>query len=405
MNLNNLKDLAVALYENHEKIQYFNFLESIKKATKNENTKVLMETVEKGFGLLYEVELDGEEDTEVDAGESSEAAPEVAQDKKSVPPGFRDYVNLTSKLMAGTVAKFKQNPAEETRKMMDIIKNGKGKVTGKTLNKFKDFSVITDYQYTPDQPSDESDKQMAKSILLSTALPHWVYQGVQIGRTADYEEAGHDFIVDAINGGYGTPSAVERLDRFISAYDPEKKGSFMNWEKRGLSNLKKHAIATSEGTTVTSKVWNPETTYKKGDVVNHGRKNWRAVNEEMVAGMEPGKDNNFWEPLEKKLDEISTDAPVGAGTDDDDHTTVGDTISGSHDTAEDTEAKATLSKMMDKLPKNEKFDKIRKMMDMYFKEGKGYEEIGETFNISKERVRQLLEEVYAIMRGDKVAKK
>ena len=405
MNLNNLKQLAVALYENHEKIQYFNFLESIKNSSKNDKTKALMETVEKGFGLLYEVELDGEEEGEVDVSSEQPAPAAAAPEQKGIPPGFRDYVNLTKKLMAGTVAKFKQNPAEETRKMMEIIKNGKGKVAGKTLNKFRDFSVITDYNYTPDQPSDESDKEMAKNILLSTALPHWVYQGVQIGRTGDYEEAGHDFIVDAINGGYGnTPPAVERLNNFIAAYDPSKKGTFMNWEKRALMNLKKHAVAKSEGTTVTSKVWNPETVYQEGDVVNHGKKNWRAVNEEMVAGMEPGKDNNFWEPLEKKLDEISTDAPVGTGTDDDAHTTVGDTIASPHDTAEDTETKIDIDKLLARLPKNEKMDKVKKMLDMYFKEGKNYEEIGEVYNISKERVRQLLEEVYAIMRGDKKVK-
>jgi RNA polymerase sigma factor (sigma-70 family) len=407
MNLNNLKQLAVALYEQHEKIQYFNFLESIKNSTKSDKTKVLMETVEKGFGLLYEVELDGEEDSEVDASE--EAAPVAAPEKKSVPPGFRDYVNLTNKLMAGTIAKFKQNPAEETRKMMEIIKNGKGKVAGKTLNKFKDFSVITDYNYTPDQPSDESDKEMAKNILLSTALPHWVYQGVQIGRTADYEEAGHDFIVDAINGGYGTPSAVERLAKFISAYDPEKKGSFMNWEKRGLANLKKHAVATSEGTTVTSKVWNPETVYKQGDVVNHARKNWKAVNDEMVAGMEPGKDNNFWEPQEKKLDEISTDAPVGSGTDDDAHTTVGDTIQSDENTPEedmhDTDVKDLVNTVLSRLPNNERFAKIKNIASMYFKDGLTQEEIAEKSGVSKQRIDQLLKELkdsmLAIISNDK----
>jgi hypothetical protein len=283
--------------------------------------------------------------------------------------------------------------------MMGILKNGIGQLKVKTLNKFRDFNVVTDYEYIPDAPSTEADKENAKSVLISTALPHYVYQGVQIGRTHDYEEAGHDFIVDALNGGYGTPPVTERLNNFIAAYDPSKKGTFMGWEKRGLSNLKKHAVATSEGTTVTSKVWNAERPYKKGDVVNHGRKNWKAVQEEVPPGMEPGKDNNFWEPLEKKLDEISLDAPVGAsGGDDDDTTTVGDSVKSSHDTAEDTETKVAVSELLNKLPKNEKFDKIKKMLDMRFKEDKDLEEIGAAFGISKQRVGQLFDEVFKILK-------
>jgi RNA polymerase sigma factor (sigma-70 family) len=399
MNLENFKQLAIALYENHEKIEYFTFLESIRKSSTNDDTKAILESVTQGFAALYEVELDGEDkdNEEVDAAPSAEEAQQpTAGAEHSVPPGFRDYVKLTDKLKAGTIAKFKAGAPAETEKMMKIIKEGKGRLNAKTLNKFKNFSVITDYQYIPDEPSTEQDVANAKSILISSVLPHYVYQGVQIGRTEAYQEAGHDFIVDALNGGYGTPPVTERLQRFIEAWKPGS--TFFGWEKRGLGNLKKHAIATSEGTTVTSKVWNAEKPYAQGDVVNHGRKNWKAV-QEVPAGMEPGKDNNFWTPLEKKLDEISTDAPVGAGGDEDDTISVGDTIKSEHNTAEETEAKATVSKMLDKLPHNEKFDKIRRMLDMYFKEGKNYEEIGKEYNVSKARVEQLFKEVYGMMRG------
>lgn len=373
MNLEGYKKLAIGLFENFQKIEYCAFLESIK----TEHNKALVESVQKGFGAIYEADMD------------EEGSEEVKEDKSTkVNPVFRDYVRLTQKLKQGVVAKFQRNAREETEKMAKVLNEGKGHVKVDPLHKFKDFSVVTDYEYSPEGESTEEDKENARAVLASTVLPVIVYNGVQIGRTPAYEEAALDFIADAIEQLPGL------LDKF-----KYQGSSFLNYYHQfGLRNLKKYAIAKAEGTSVTSKVWNAEREYKKGDVVNHGSRNWKAV-DEVPVGMEPGKDNNFWTPHEKKLSEMSMDAPISATGDDDDSITVGETVASEQDTAEDTENKVTLSELMSSLPDDEFTKKFKEVVDMYYKEDKGLDEIAEKFGVSKQAVSQWMKKGLEMLRA------
>lgn len=396
MNLTGLKMVALTLLENHEKIAYYNFLESLKKASPTEETKILVESAQKGFGIVFEAELDGEDEKEVEVSEAP------VKEQKSVNPAFKAYVSLSNKLKDGLQAKFRGgNGAKETKKMVDVIKEGKGSVKAKTLHSFRDFDVITDYEYTPDVPSTEQDKKNARNVLISSALPMWVYLGAQIGRTPGYEEAGQDFIAGAVGGvegskAKGSQPANVRLQNFLDSYQEGR--TFFSWDKLALNQLRMEMIAKAEGTTRSANVWNKEKSYPANTTVNHGKRNWKSL-QEVPAGEEPGVSNSYWTPIEKRLDEMSLDAPISATGDDDDTVSVGETVASEEHTAADTETMATLNKLMAKLPPGEKTDRFKKILDLHYKQDKGMKEIGEELGVSAAMISNYMKDGMEMLRS------
>jgi hypothetical protein len=415
MNLENLTKVAVALFENRKQIEYFLFLDALK----TDKNKAIVEAVERGFGILFEA--DGEEVDAGEVGEVGEGGEPIGSGEglgqklnKTVRESIKPYVDFSKQLYPGTIAKFSKDPSGETRKMMDVVKNKKGKVRIKPIDGFN-LNLAANYEYSPEGESTAEDIENAKSVMISTALPHIIFRGAQIARTPEYEEAGKDFIVNAIKGlswetreGQSRDKIVsmpDRLDNFIAAYDPTKKGTFMGWEKLGTQNLYRFMISKAEEIPMASKVWGREKAYKEDDVVNHGKNNWLAIRD-VPAGVEPGGEDSgqYWEPKAKKAAKMSMDSPArtGGSEGEDSEVTVGETVATETDTAEETEAKATLSKLMERIPKTPEYDKVRIMLKMKA-DGDTLEEISQATGMTRGNIHNLFQRTFAMMRGEKSA--
>jgi hypothetical protein len=407
MNIEELTKTAVILFENRKQIEYFLFLDALK----TDKNKAIVEAVEKGFGILFEEEGNegGEEEkTEGEPGEPT--TPGLKGTKghlaRTTTQEIKPYVDFAKNSLTGVIAKFRKDPSGETMKMMEVIKNGKGTVRIKPIEGFT-LGLAADYVYSPSGESTPEDVANAKSVLLSSALPHTMFRGAQIARTPEYENAGHDFIVNAIKGFEGTKPMPERLEAFISEYDPSKKGTFMAWEKLALSNLYRYMISEAEGIPMASKVWNRDNEYKEGDIVNYGKNNWEAIRD-VPKGIEPGVQGSgqHWTPRAKKKAGISLDAPPGGqakaghGGEDPEVSTVGETVSSesvkSPDEKNKEEQEKFLKLMVDRLPSNEVNDRYKMIINKVLS-GEDFTEVAESMNLSRQRVSMLMKELGAKM--------
>lgn len=398
-----LLEFATALYENHQKIEFYNFLEALK-TPKN---KTLVESAQRGFTALYEEEGEGRLPSERMSG----AEKETTKIPSKVTGDFKPYADLARSIYAGTLAKFSGNGPAETAKLMGILKNGVGKLKVTSPYSFKDFKVITDYEYIPNEPSTDEDKSNAKSIMISTVIPRIVFKGQTIGRTEDYTDAGLELISDAIKGGYGTVKSIsERCDAFISVYDPAKKGTFLAYDKaitHDYTNIVKDVTSEVEGTEVVSKVWNRDKEYKKGEIVHHGKRNYKAL-EEVPAGIEPTFKNKYWLPMPSGADVDNLSSPVHKSKmDEGEETTIEDTISGTGEkeiekNLANSDMKTIVNKLMSKIPNDANGNRLREILNLRFNEELGLEEISEKIGVSKQRIDQILKQSYALMRqGEK----
>lgn len=328
LNIDSFKNAALYLFENNQKIMYYTFLESVK----TDSNKVLVESIQNGFRALYE--------------DNS-----TSLNQKDVHDAFGGYIKLANGLTE-LVAKFQGGEGAKETQKLTAIKNktpGAGKLNVQTFGQGEagKFNPVTKYEVVSGDP-DDSDSAKAKAVLASSVIPLIVQTASNASKTSNYLEPAKDFIMELVSDEL--PVLVDKFQ-----FDPNNPSSFYNYFKSfGMRNAYKRMIAKGSGVAMTSKVWGEGKEYKKGDVVNHAQKNWKALTDISSAEnkVSPDQATNLWEQFGKaSSDEMSTSATIGASKDDNEKE-VGEVVKNDNDfgTAEETETNVDVKKLLSLLP-------------------------------------------------------
>lgn len=325
LNIEVFKNTALYLLENYNQIMYYTFLESVK----TESNKVLVESIQNGFRALHE-----------DTGNAT------SLNEKQVSDIFSGFWKV-AKSLPGLVEKLKDEGVNQSLFNIRDKKPGSGKLEVKTFGGGEPgkMNPVTDFTVVPGEP-DDSDAAKALAILVSSCIPLVVDLAHKMSKTPEYVEAAKDFIVELL---------TEELPQKAKEYQFTGVPFFQWFRTVGYKNAWRKAISKASGVAMVSKVWGAGKEYKKGDVVNHAQRNWKAINDISAEEnkVSPEQSPNQWEQFGKsKSQEMSTSAGIGAtGGDEDAKKEIGEVVkSEQYGTPEETETNVDVKKLLGLLP-------------------------------------------------------